>query len=165
MQRTRKIALGVAASALISSVPAAVPAAAAPSSPACKNVTLSWVGGAAKHGGSKRQETVGVQVKNTGDHTCALLGAPSVMLTTDGEPETLLQRPGGNSVDLAPGKTAKFNVTFLSDNGKNRNEIIRPDQAVVTLPGGTVKTLTWKWGSVTRQEAASHPGNFVSPIT
>ncbi|MFG2638964.1 DUF4232 domain-containing protein [Streptomyces sp. NPDC048362] len=165
MQRTRKIALGVAASALISSVPAAVPAAAAPSSPACKNATLSWVGGTARHGGSKRQETVGVQVKNTGDHTCALLGAPSVMLTTDGEPETLLQQPGGNSVALAPGKTAKFNVTFLSDNGKTGKEIIRPDQAVVTLPGGTVKTLTWKWGSVTRQEAASRPGNFVSPIT
>ncbi|MEU2923717.1 DUF4232 domain-containing protein [Streptomyces sp. NPDC007251] len=166
MQRTRNIALCVAAGALLSSVSTAVPAVAAPSSPACKNVSLSWAGGTAKPGGgSDQQETAGVQVKNSGDDTCSLLGAPSVMLTTNGAPETLSQQPGGNSVNLAPGKTARFTITFLGDSGKNGNEIIRPDQAVVTLPGGTAKTLTWQWGSVTRQEAASHPGNFVSPIT
>ncbi|MEU2716994.1 DUF4232 domain-containing protein [Streptomyces sp. NPDC007205] len=166
MQRTRNIALCVAAGALVSSVSAAAPAVAAAGSPACKNVTLSWAGGTAKPGGgSDQQETARVQVKNSGGSTCSLLGAPSVMLTTNGQPETLLQQPGGNSVSLAPGHTAKFTITFLSDRGKNGNEIIRPDQAVVTLPGGTVKTLTWRWGAVTRQEAASHPGNFVSPIT
>ncbi|MFI1069562.1 DUF4232 domain-containing protein [Streptomyces puniciscabiei] len=165
MQRTRNIALCVAAGALVSSVSAADPAVAAPGSPACKNVALSWAGGTARPGGgSDQQETARVRVKNSGGSTCSLLGAPSVMLTTNGEPETLLQQPGGNTVNLAPGKTATFTITFLSDSGKNGNEIIRPDQAVVTLPGGTVKALTWQWGSVTRQEAASHPGNYVSPI-
>jgi hypothetical protein len=166
MQRTRNVALCVAAGALTASVAAAIPAVAAPGSPACKNVALSWAGGTARPGGgSDQQETARVQVKNSADRTCSLLGAPSVMLTTNGEPETLSQQQGGNSVNLAPGKTAKFTITFLSDSGKNGNEIIRPDQAVGTLPGGTVKTLTWQWGTVTRQEAASHPGNFVSPIS
>ncbi|MGJ5755780.1 uncharacterized protein DUF4232 [Streptomyces puniciscabiei] len=165
MQRPRNIALCVAAGALVSSVSAAVPAVAVPGSPACKNVALAWAGGTARPGGgSDQQETARVQVKNSGGRTCSLLGAPSVMLTTNGAPETLLQQPGGNSVNLTPGRTARFTITFLSDSGKNGNEIVRPDQAVVTLPGGTVKTLTWKWGGVTRQEAASRPGNFVSPI-
>ncbi|MFH9672342.1 DUF4232 domain-containing protein [Streptomyces sp. NPDC017405] len=167
MQRVRNIALCVAAGALVSSLSTAVPAGAVPGagSPACKNVTLSWAGGTARPGGgSDRQETARVQVRNSGDRACSLLGAPSVMLTTDGPPETLSQRPGGDSVHLAPGKSARFTITFLSDAGKNGNEVIRPDQAVVTLPGGTVKTLTWLWGGVTRQEAASHPGNFVGPI-
>jgi Protein of unknown function (DUF4232) len=166
MQHTRTIAACVAVGALVSSVSAAVPAAAALGSPACKNVTLSWGGGTARPGGgSDRQETAVVKVKNTGDRGCALLGAPSVMLTTNGEPETLSQQPGGSTVNLAPGRTAKFTITFLSDSGRHGNQVIRPDQAVVTLPGGTVKTLDWKWGQVTRQEAASHPGNFISPIT
>jgi hypothetical protein len=166
MQRTRNIALCLAAGAFVSSVCTVVPAVAVPGSPACKDVTLSWAGGTAKTGGgSDRQETARVQIKNSGDHTCSLLGAPSVMLTTNGAPETLSQQSGGTSVSLGPGRTAKFTITFLGDSGKSGNEIIRPDQAVVTLPGGTVKTLTWQWGSVTRQEAASHPGNFVSPIT
>ncbi|WP_405445768.1 DUF4232 domain-containing protein [Streptomyces achromogenes] len=166
MQRIRNTALGVAAGTLLAAVSTAVPATAAPGSPACDHVAVSWAGGSAEPGGgSDRQETALVRVKNSGNHACSLLGAPSVMLTTNGVPETLSQQPGGHLVDLAPGATAKFTVTFLSDSGKNGNEIIRPEQAVVTLPGGTVKTLTWTWGDVTRQEAASRPGNFVSPIS
>ncbi|MEU3526393.1 DUF4232 domain-containing protein [Streptomyces sp. NPDC038707] len=166
MQRARNLARWVAAGALATSVAVAVPATAAPGSPACDHVALSWAGGTAEQGGgSDRQETARVQVKNTGDRACSLLGAPSVELTTNGVPERLLQQRGGHSVDLAPGRTATFTITFLGDTGKNGNEIIRPDQAVVTLPGGTVKTLTWRWGSVTRQEAASRPGNYVSPVT
>ncbi|MEU7052773.1 DUF4232 domain-containing protein [Streptomyces lavenduligriseus] len=165
MQRVQNLARRVAAGALVSSLSAVVPAAAVPGSPACEHVTLSWAGGTAKQGGgSDRQETARVQVKNTGDRACSLLGAPSVELTTDGVPERLLPQRGGAGVDLAPGRTATFTITFLGDTGRNGNEIIRPDQAVVTLPGGTVKTLTWRWGSVTRQEAASRPGNYVSPV-
>jgi hypothetical protein len=166
MQRVRNLARWVAAGALVSSFSVAVPAAAVPGPPACEHVTLSWAGGTARQGGgSDRQETARVQVRNTGDRACSLLGAPSVELTTDGVPETLLQQRGGDGVSLAPGRTATFTITFLGDTGKNGNEIIRPDQAVVTLPGGTVKTLTWLWGGVTRQEAASRPGNYVSPIS
>ncbi|CAL9325621.1 DUF4232 domain-containing protein [Streptomyces sp. SudanB182_2057] len=166
MQRIRRIALCVAAGSLVSSVSAAVPATAAPGPPACSQVSLAWAGGSAKPGGgSDRQETALVRVKNSGDRACSLLGAPSVMLTTNGVPETLSQQSGGDLMNLAPGATAKFTITFLSDSGKNGNEIIRPEQAVVTFAGGTVKTLTWRWGDVTRQEAASRPGNFVSPVT
>ena len=165
MQRIRNIAVCVAAGTVVTGVAATFPAEAAPGAPACKNVALAWTGGTTASGGSDRQEKAGVRIRNTGDHACSLLGAPSVMLTANGRPERLFQQPGGNSVKLAPGRTAKFTITFLSDSGKNGNEIIRPDLAVVTLPGGTVKTLKWKWGSVTRQEAASRPGNFVSPIT
>lgn len=179
LQRNHHKLLAAVTGALVTSVAVAVAVpAAATSTPrhtataACKasDIALSWgAGGSAKPGGSgDQQETAVVQLKNTGHHACTIKGIPDVVLTRGSQSETMFeQEETAHNVTLSPGGTAKFTITFLSDTGKYGNKIIRPDKAVITLPAmsSPAKTLPWKWGAVSQQEAASHPGNYVSPIS
>ncbi|MGA4845185.1 DUF4232 domain-containing protein [Streptomyces sp. G5(2025)] len=154
---------------------AAVPAVAGQPGP-CKTSALapSWApGGSAKpEGVPGEQVTAVVALKNTGSHACALRGYPEVTLKmgteTEGvQTETLRDQTSvrPKPLTLAPGASAHFTLTFLSSKVSEDNVIV-PGVAEITPPNGkTSKELKWRWGPVTRQEAATHPGNFVSPVT
>ncbi|MEG8277526.1 hypothetical protein [Streptomyces sp. AHA2] len=75
-----------------------------------------------------------------------------------------LNQCGGADATLNPGTSARFTMTFLS--GKIDDNVIDPGVAAITPPGNTqAKELRWKWGMVQKQEAATHPLNYVSPLT
>ncbi|GAA2505036.1 DUF4232 domain-containing protein [Streptomyces gobitricini] len=135
---------------------------------------LDWTtDGTAKPGGSNTEEQVSVvvAVKNSGSSACTLRGFPKVTLkmgteTKGVETETFFnqQTPNPKTVTLNPGGTARFTMTFLS--GKTDDNVIDPGVAAITPPGNTqAKELRWIWGMVQKQEAATHPLNYVGPLT
>ncbi|MGI5478654.1 DUF4232 domain-containing protein, partial [Streptomyces lavendofoliae] len=66
------------------------------------------------------------------------------------------------AVTLAPGKSARFILAFVSAKESDDN-IIDPDSAEIAPPGNSKsKVLKWFWGPVLKQEAATKPGNYVS---
>lgn len=74
------------------------------------------------------------------------------------------------TVRLAPGGTAHTTITFLSPDpasaGQPGSVVWVPTQAVVTPPDEThSKTVTWTYGPVLRQDAATHPGTYIGPVT
>ncbi|NGN68874.1 DUF4232 domain-containing protein [Streptomyces sp. A7024] len=144
----------------------AVTAAAHAGTPAPHSggLTLSWAGGTAKPGGTGEQDTAVVTVKNTGHRTQTLTGRPEVVLVQRGSShtETLREQAGDRgTVRIAPGRSAAFTITFV---GSAEPDAIKPDKAVVKLPGGQRQNLPWRWGAVTRMEAATHPGNYTGPL-
>ncbi|MFF5446487.1 DUF4232 domain-containing protein [Streptomyces sp. NPDC012888] len=165
----------VALTALVAAAsPAATagPAAAAPP-PACpgQNLRTTWDGsGTARQGRpSGEQETAVVRVTNDGDRPCVLDGHPDVTLRAGGQDTESLRPDGrtGRPVTLAPGGAAYFEVVFLSETA-DPAQAITPADMRVRLPGrgtGPETTLPWPWGPVTRQEAATHPGNYTGPVT
>ncbi|MEV3987499.1 DUF4232 domain-containing protein [Streptomyces sp. NPDC049837] len=154
---------------------AASPAAAGQPGP-CKARALapSWApGGTAKPGGVPgEQVTAVVALKNTGSRACTVHGYPKVVLkmgteTAGVQTETFREQTSvrPKPVTLAPGASARFTLTFLSAKESEENVIV-PGVAEITPPKGkTSKQLKWHWGPVLRQEAATHPGNFVGPVT
>ncbi|MGW0315732.1 DUF4232 domain-containing protein [Streptomyces flavidovirens] len=138
------------------------------------NLALNWTsGGTAKPGGTHNEEQVNafVAVKNTGPGACTLRGYPKVTLkmgteTQGVQTETFFPQTSKKpkTVKLDSGATARFTVTFLSGKESDDN-IIDPGVAAITPPGNTkAKELRWLWGQVQKQEAATHPGNYVSPV-
>ncbi|MGI5478788.1 DUF4232 domain-containing protein [Streptomyces lavendofoliae] len=173
----RRAALLVAGlmAATMSPALAAGPAAAGQPEP-CKAgaLTPSWTsGGSARPGGVPgEQVTAVVALKNTGSHACTVHGYPRVTLkmgteTAGVQTETFREQTSvrPKPVTLAPGASARFTLTFLSAKESDDNVIV-PGVAEITPPNSkTSHDLKWRWGPVTRQEAATHPGNFVSPVT
>ncbi|MER7112524.1 DUF4232 domain-containing protein [Streptomyces sp. NPDC000229] len=138
------------------------------------SLALDWTsGGTAKPGGTNTEDQVNafVAVKNTGSGACTLRGYPKVTLkmgteTQGVETETFFPQTSEKpkTVRLNSGASARFTVTFLSGKESDDN-IIDPGVAAVTLPGNTkAKELRWWWGPVQKQEAATHPGNYVGPV-
>lgn len=171
----------VVVAALLATTTAPAAAATSPSAAAepvrCRtsNLALDWTsGGSAEPGGRHtegRQVDVFVSMRNTGSHVCVLRGHPAVTLQMGTETEGVVtetfspltsQQP--TTVRLAPGATARFTMTFLSVKESDDN-VIDPGVAVITPPGNNrAKQLRWWWGPVQQQEAATHPGNYVSPV-
>ncbi|MFF8844179.1 DUF4232 domain-containing protein [Streptomyces sp. NPDC015127] len=138
------------------------------------NLALDWTsGGTAKPGGTNTEEQMNafVAVKNTGSGACTLRGYPKVTLKmgteTEGvQTETFFPQTSEKpkTVKLNSGETARLTVTFLSGKASDDN-IIDPGEADITPPGNTeARELRWLWGPVQKQEAATHPGNYVSPV-
>ncbi|MEU5897268.1 MULTISPECIES: DUF4232 domain-containing protein [Streptomyces] len=173
--RTRRItrtAALVAAAAI--AAPAGLLAAAGNASaaaPTCRTDQLkaSWTDkGTAKSGApTGEQETAVVELKNSGSETCTLKGQPGVSLTEGRNSETLRNssdKPEPKPVSLDPGKSTTFTLVFLSEKDEPRQGFT-PKTAVVTPPGNKdTVDLPWKWGPVTKQESATHPGNWVGPV-
>ncbi|WP_228973215.1 DUF4232 domain-containing protein [Streptomyces sp. DH12] len=173
----RRAALLVAGLMAASTAPAVAVSPDVTGRPApCKDSALapSWApGGSAKpEGVPGEQVTAVVALKNTGSHACALRGYPEVTLKMGTETEGVQTetfrdqtsvRP--KPVTLAPGASARFTLTFLSSK-VSEDDVIVPGVAEITVPAGkSPKELKWRWGPVMRQEAATHSGNFVSPVT
>ncbi|KUL37902.1 hypothetical protein ADL22_19895 [Streptomyces sp. NRRL F-4489] len=182
-------AAGILTTTAAPSLAAGLSAATAPP-PRCASsaLALSWApGGTARPGGvPDEQVTARVAVENVGSHSCTLRGYPGVTLKrsesvvsrersrthrqtrtqartqTETLRDQLSVKP--ETVVLAPHKSARFTLTFLSSRAHEEN-VIDPREAVVTLPDTTGShVLTWRWGPVLRQESATHPGNYVSPV-
>lgn len=138
-------------------------------SPTCsaQQLTLSWTDtGTARPDGTGNQDTAIVRVHNKGSTTCTLQGYPQVTLKARHETETLRDTPRAKprTVTLARGEETTFTIVFLSEKGEP-SQAIKPDTVDITPPGATKPTsLEWRWGPVTRQEGATHPGNYVGAV-
>ncbi|MBT2440084.1 DUF4232 domain-containing protein [Streptomyces sp. ISL-36] len=151
------------------------PSAVQPAPCQTSNLALDWTdSGTAQPGGrdtAGRQVDTIVSMKNTGSRACTLQGYPGVTLKMGTETQGVItetffpqksEKP--KVVKLNPGATARFTVTFLSGKETDDN-IIDPPIVAITPPGNTkAKELRWWWGPVQQQEAATHPGNYVSPV-
>ncbi|MYT30871.1 MULTISPECIES: DUF4232 domain-containing protein [unclassified Streptomyces] len=147
--------------------PAGTPAAA-PHTCSVQQLALSWAGGTAKHGGTGNQDTAIVRVHNKGDKSCTLHGYPNVTLKAKAahDTETLRHTPRTKprTVTIAPGTHTTFTLVFLSELNEPA-QAIKPNRVDITLPGNSRSTsLDWPWGPVTRQEGATHPGNYVGAL-
>ncbi|MEV8536374.1 DUF4232 domain-containing protein [Streptomyces sp. NPDC051211] len=149
----------------------AAPVPAPTAQPVCpgRDLDMSWdTSGAAKEGRpSGQQETAVVRVTNQGNRPCVLTGHPEVTLRAAGRDTESLRADGRAEapLTLGPGRAASFEVVFLSETAEPA-QAITPVRMSVRLPGtGAEATLPWRWGPVTRQEAATHPGNHVGPLT
>ncbi|MGV9884426.1 DUF4232 domain-containing protein [Streptomyces sp. NPDC003006] len=178
MTRTQLRAAGLVSACILATTitpawTASRPATEQPAPCRTGNLALDWTtGGTANPGGSHTEEqvTVFAAVKNTGSDACTLRGYPKVTLrmgteTRGVETETFMQQVSKKptTVTLDSGASARFIVTFLS--GKPSDNIIDPGVAAITPPGTTkAKELPWRWGLVQKQEGATHPGNYVSPV-
>lgn len=146
-----------------------------PRAPVCHtaDLALAWTsGGTAEPGGSNAAEqvTAVVSVRNTGAGDCTMRGYPKVTLEmgteTEGvQSETFFRRQTEQprTVTLKPGGTATFTLYFLA--GERSDNVIDPGVADITRPANTSsRQLHWPWGPVQRQEAATHPLNYVGPV-
>lgn len=69
-----------------------------------------------------------------------------------------------STVRLDPGGTAQTVLNYLSPDGTGEQWL--PDHALVTPPDETHSvSLPWSFGPVLRQDAATHPGTFLHPVT
>ncbi|MFI1677815.1 DUF4232 domain-containing protein [Streptomyces sp. NPDC020607] len=168
--RTTALAAAAAIAAPVGLLAGAGSASAA--APTCRTEQLraSWSDkGTVKSGApTGKQEKAVVELKNSGSETCTLKGQPDVTLTQKGEDSETLRGSGAKAeeklVALDPGKSTTFGLVFLSEKDEPKQGFT-PGTAVVTPPGSKSSLdLPWKWGPVTRQEAATHPGNWVGPV-
>lgn len=169
MHATRALA-AAALLAAPTSLLAATAHAAVAAEPTCRTdqMKLSWAdsGSATSDKATGKQEAAIVQVQNSGKASCTLSGYADVTLIQGKTSETLrdASKPAPKSVSLAPGKSTQFTLLFLSEKDEPK-QALTPDKAVMKLPGSdTSATLPWKWGPVTKQEGATHPGNSVGAI-
>lgn len=147
---------------------ATAPASATPATCRTDQLQASWddSGTARSSTPTGKQETAVVKLRNSSDDSCTLQGHPGVSLTQGKSSETLrdTSKPEPKSVSLAPGKSTTFTLIFLSEKDEPK-QAITPEAAVVTPPDNKASTtLPWKWGPVTKQEGATHPGNAVGPV-
>jgi hypothetical protein len=160
----------LAVAAVAAPLVSAAPAAAAPPPPCLtSDLALSWApGGTAVSGGTEpgSSRTAVVSLRNAGTATCMLDGFPKVTLAQGATTENLLdQRSVSHSaVDLEPGASARFTVTFRQGQS-GEDGVVEPVTAIVTPPNNTAsKNMRWRWGPVAEQESASPPRNFVGPV-
>ncbi|WP_438486854.1 DUF4232 domain-containing protein [Streptomyces sp. S186] len=144
--------------------------AAAPHTCSVQDLMLSWAGGTAKKGGTGNQDTAIVRVHNKGNTSCTLRGYPKVTLKAKAghDTESLRETPRTKpeTVTIAPGTHTTFTIVFLSAISKDELKYaIKPDKVDITLPGNRHSaSLNWDWGPVTRQQSATHPGNYVGAL-
>ncbi|QES45023.1 hypothetical protein DEJ49_32110 [Streptomyces venezuelae] len=167
--RTTALAAAAAVAAPMALLAAAGNASAA--TPTCRTDQLkaSWTdkGTAKSDSPTGEQEMAVVELKNSGSETCTLKGQPGVTLTQKGQDSETLRESSKSKeklVSLDPGKSTTFTLVFLSEKDEPKQGFT-PETAVVTPPGNKdTVDLPWKWGPVTKQESATHPGNWVGPV-
>jgi Domain of unknown function (DUF4232) len=128
-------------------------------------VTSIATGGDAAPSGTGQQHTY-VLMHNKGTRACTLEGFPGVDLKSGSGAWSLARSSGkAERYTLTPGgPDVQFTITFLPWT-KGSGEEFKPTSFVVTPPGETTSvTLRWPWGSVLRQDGATHPGTYVGPI-
>ncbi|MFD9794294.1 DUF4232 domain-containing protein [Streptomyces sp. NPDC059070] len=111
------------------------------------------------------QYALTVTLTNRAAASCVLDGYPGVdlvgPLTWSLVRQTAVQP---HKVILRPKATTTFNIFYLPYVQGSGQEF-RPTRIVVTPPGETHShTLRWPVGSILLQDAATHPGTYVSPV-
>ena len=115
---------------------------------------------------------VDLVVVNAGGTACRVAGFPDVELIgpvdpTFGSIYFVPDRAGrSSSIALRPGRRAHAVLTWLP--AAVRNGGWRPGYLRVVVPtnrgASPAMALPWRFGAVLRQDAATHPGTYVSPI-
>jgi hypothetical protein len=133
----------------------------------CQPADLSVALGA-KSGGTG-QQTLAVELTNTGSSACTMEGFPGVNLVgaANGQQNYAwpLVRTSArySKVTVQPGGTAHFDLTYLpgvSGDGTNITVV----KLVITPPNATMQTAAPWHQSVLLQDAATHPGTYISPV-
>ncbi|MFI7320763.1 DUF4232 domain-containing protein [Streptomyces venezuelae] len=171
IHRVAQAAVWAAAAAL--AAPASLLAAAGPAaaaSPVCRadQLQASWSdkGTAGSDDPTGEQETAVVSLRNSGSGTCTLKGHPHVVLQQGKSTETVREsgEPAPKLVSLDAGKSTTFTLAFLSEKDEPKQAIAPTTMSVTPPDSKDSLSLPWKWGPVTKQESATHPGNFVGPV-
>lgn len=146
----------------------AVPAIGSAQAPVCAaemlNATTPQDGAPAPNG----QNTLRIVLTNTSPQSCMVQGYPGVDLAGPDNPtfgptySLPRQDTGFAPVEVAPGAAVSSELTYLADGPAGWT----PDTIVVTPPD-TTTPLQVPWphaGSVSRQDAATHPGTYIGPL-
>ena len=161
------------ASAAATSMPTqpAAPASTQPAASAgtCQVSVLSFALGA-KTGAAGQQTTQVVDLTNKGSATCTMEGFPGVDLVGSANGQQSYSWPLERSsarygqLTLQPGGTAHFDLTYLPFASGDGTDIAVA-KIVLTPPNTfTQAQLTWNQ-QVLLQDAATHPGTFIGPVT
>jgi hypothetical protein len=109
-----------------------------------------------------------VDLTNSGSTSCTMDGFPGVDLVGVADGQTsytwslVRQSISYSPVTLQPGGTAHFDIHFLPDSSGSGD--IAVTKFVVTPPDTyTQAQVTWSQ-SIVLQDAATHPGTYISPI-
>lgn len=157
--------------AVISTVLVGYPASrvnASPSNPCL--LTLKF--GARSQGPSGQFHLNLVFVNNGEDTPCRLKGFPEVELIGPLYPMfgSIYELPDyagqSQSVTLRPGESAHARLTWFPASSGDRRWVPGYIRVVVPTNRGPsfAMALPWPFGSVARQDAASHPGTYIGPI-
>jgi hypothetical protein len=157
---------------------AAAPAAAQPTgssssqpgqaagSTTCQAAELSYGLGAAT--GTSGQRTQVVDLTNKGSSACTLQGFPGVDLdgAANGQQNytwpLARQSVSYAAVTLRPGETGHFSLIYLPGNSASSDMAVA--KLIITPPNDyTQAELTWSQ-SVVLQDAATHPGTYITPV-
>ena len=132
----------------------------------CQPADLSFALGAAT--GTSAQMTQEVVLTNKGSSACTLQGFPGVDLDgiANGQQNytwpLVRQSASYSVVTLQPGGAGHFSVIYLP--GDSANTDITVTKLIITPPNDyTQAELTWNQ-SVVLQDAATHPGTYISPV-
>ncbi|WP_406340850.1 DUF4232 domain-containing protein [Streptomyces sp. NBC_00648] len=111
------------------------------------------------------QYALTITLTNKGAKSCVMTGYPGVDLA--GPLTWSLARQTAvkpHRVTVRPGATTTFNIFYLPY-AQGSGDEFKPTRIVVTPPGETHShTLPWPVGSILLQDAATHPGTYVSPV-
>jgi len=101
---------------------------------------------------------------NSGSAACVLRGFPGARLEgADGDGWDLVRSADAiNDVRLEPNGKATSYLTFLKTDAANGWAV----KSVVVTPPNTTESQTFPWpgGPVVRQDAATHPGTYITPV-
>ncbi|MFH8981237.1 DUF4232 domain-containing protein [Streptomyces varsoviensis] len=110
--------------------------------------------------------TTSIVLTNKGSRTCTIGGFPGVDLTSEngGERWSLARSSAKfSSITLNPGDSTDFKLNLLMT--KEDEGFYQPAHVEVTPPNETTSlNLNWPWGTLVKQDGATHPGTFVNPI-
>jgi hypothetical protein len=151
------------------SAPATQPAQA---SVTCQPASLKIALGAPA-GAAGQQQTLAVDLTNAGSAACTMDGFPGVNLIGSALGKQDYTWPltrasqSYQRVTLQPGGIAHFDIVYLpgtSSDASNGNTDLAVSTLVVTPPNDySHANVTWSQ-SVLLQDAATHPGTFITPV-
>ncbi|MFJ4963404.1 DUF4232 domain-containing protein [Streptomyces sp. NPDC088729] len=110
---------------------------------------------------------------NTGKRTCTVKGHMGVDLIAANKDRWSLarQKKVSERITLRPGTATMAELTFLPWNAEEQEgsgaEEFKPVKVAMTPPNTTTTTtVSWPWPSLglIRQDGATHPGTWVSPL-
>lgn len=139
----------------------------------CKTAELGFaVDPGGEPQGADGQGHVTVTLTNKGTAPCALNGYPGVdLMSSPGDTWSLTRQTSQKprALTLSPGGDAFFKITYLpyTAEGNTKANEFKAATMTITPPGGTEsKDLPWPHKKpVLLQDAATHPGTFVGPVT
>jgi hypothetical protein len=132
----------------------------------CQAAELSYGLGAVT--GTSGQRTQVVDLTNKGSSACTLQGFPGVDLDGAANGQQNFTWPLARqsvtyaAVTLRPGETGHFSLIYLPGNSASSDMAVT--KLVITPPNDyTQAEVTWNQ-SVVLQDAATHPGTYITPV-